>query len=41
MKKFMFRCSGLLIAALVFVAQVSPLCIIGHYQSEVPASLRK
>jgi cyclic lactone autoinducer peptide len=41
MKNFMLRCSGFMIAALIFVAQVSPMCFIGHYQSELPASLRK
>ncbi|MEN6327984.1 MAG: cyclic lactone autoinducer peptide [Syntrophomonas sp.] len=41
MKNFKFRFSGLLVAALVFIAQVSPMCVFLHYQSEVPASLRK
>ncbi|HBQ86725.1 MAG TPA: hypothetical protein DD811_09645 [Syntrophomonas sp.] len=41
MRKFMFQFSGLMVAALVFIAKISPLCMIGHYQSEVPVSLRK
>ncbi|MDD4768094.1 MAG: cyclic lactone autoinducer peptide [Desulfotomaculaceae bacterium] len=41
MKKLAYRFSGFMVAALIFVAQVSPFCFLGHYQSEVPASLRK
>jgi cyclic lactone autoinducer peptide len=41
MRKLMYRFSGLLVVALIFAAQVSPMCWFGHYQTEVPASLRK
>ncbi len=41
MKNLMYRFSGLIVAFLFVVAQFSSLCIMGHYQPEVPASLRK
>lgn len=41
LKNLVYRFSGLIVAFLVVVAQISPLCIMGHYQPEVPASLRK
>jgi len=41
LKNLIFRFSGLIVAFLVVVAQISPLCLLGHYQPEVPASLRK
>ncbi len=41
MKKFMIQFSGIAAALLLFVAKVSPFCLFGHYQPEVPESLRK
>ncbi|MGI5911580.1 MAG: AgrD family cyclic lactone autoinducer peptide [Syntrophomonadaceae bacterium] len=41
MKKYLFCLSKFLVVALIFVAQVSPFCMLSHYQTEVPASLRK
>jgi cyclic lactone autoinducer peptide len=41
MKNFMYRFSGFLVIALAAAAKVTPNCFFSHYQSEVPASLRK
>ncbi|HWP96605.1 MAG TPA: cyclic lactone autoinducer peptide [Syntrophomonadaceae bacterium] len=41
MKKVAFRFSGLLVAILTVVGNMSPMCVLFHYQPEVPASLRK
>lgn len=43
MKKLMYRFSGLVVAALVLVGNLSAStnCWFSHYQPEVPQSLRK
>ncbi|MEG6615085.1 cyclic lactone autoinducer peptide [Peptococcaceae bacterium 1198_IL3148] len=43
MKKLGYRLFGVMVAALMFVANIASAsaCIISHYQPEVPKSLRK
>lgn len=43
MKNLVYRLSGILVTVLVYAApiMVKPACQFFHYQSNVPASLRK